>query len=424
MSKDSIRVSVVGGVILVVAFLFTFQFVEPAPPREITIATGGANGAYFAFAQRYRTALARQGITLKVLPTAGSIDNIALLSNAKADVAFVQGGTGDAAKNPGLVSLGSLYFEPLWVFVQAPLKPQTVADLGGLKISAGAQGSGTWAVARRILMLNRINTDTARVQNLSSRGAADGLISGTLDAAFFVASPTSPVVRDLLQRPGLRLLTFTRAEAYTRRLRYLSAVTLPQGGIDLGRNLPAQDTVLLAPAATLVTRADLHPALQTLMVQAAREIHGPGGLFATPGQFPSAQFLDFPLSDDARRYLQNGPSFLERYLPFWAAVLVDRLKVLLIPLITLLIPLAKVLPLAYRWRVRSRIFRWYKELIRIEQAIVRTQDPVVRHKLLAELAKIADHIRDVQVPMSYADELYSLRRHAQMVLQRLTEPGP
>jgi len=427
MNKDSVRIAAISILVLLAGFLFTYQFVEPAPPREITIATGGASGAYYAFANRYRDVLASQGITLNVLQSAGSLENISLLETAQADAAFVQGGTGNAAQNPDLVSLGSLYFEPLWVFVRADLADLDVtklSDLSGLKIAAGAEGSGTWAVAKQLLDANNVPSDTRDVQRLSSADAAHALMSGTLDAAFFVTSPTSPLVREMLQQPTLKLLNFDRASAYTRQYRYLSAVTLPRGVISLSADIPAQDVTLLAPAATLAVREDLHPALQTLLVRAAAEIHGSGGVFEQPGQFPSTQHVDFPLSEDARRYLENGPSFLERYLPFWAAVLADRLKVMLIPLITLMFPLAKILPPAYRWRIRSRIFRWYKDLIRIEQATLGETDGVTRQALLNELAVMADEVRDLHVPLSYTDEVYNLRLHIEMVMRMLSRPSP
>ncbi|HEY9080463.1 TAXI family TRAP transporter solute-binding subunit [Magnetovibrio sp.] len=424
MNKDSLRIAAISIVVVLAGFVFAYQFVEPAPPREITIASGGPSGAYYAFAKRYHDVLARQGIKLNVLQSAGSIENIALLSSGKADVAFVQGGTGDAAANPELVSLGSLYFEPLWVFVRAGLNVTKVIDLNGLKVAAGAEGSGTWAVAQQLLALNRIPTDAPVIAHLSSDEAVRALLSGGIDAAFFVSSPNATLIRELLRQPRLSLLNFDRAAAYTRQHRYLSAVTLHQGVISLSDNIPTHDTTLLAPAATLAAREDLHPALQTLIVQAAAEIHGSGGVFEEPGQFPSTRYLDYPLSDDARRYLENGPSFLERYLPFWAAVLVDRLKVMVIPLITLMIPLAKILPPAYRWRIRSRIYRWYKDLIRIEQAALNASDPTERQALINELSTMADEVRDLHVPLSYTDEVYNLRLHIEMVLRTLNVPAP
>lgn len=425
MNKDSLRIAFISLIILAAGFGIAYQFVEPAPPRAITIASGGPSGAYYAYAKRYAEILARQGITLTVLETAGSLENIDLLASHKADVAFVQGGTGDAERNPELVSLGSLYFEPLWVFVRTDLAVEKLTDLNGLKIAAGAMGSGTWAVAQQLLDINQMSTDAPTILHMGSSEAAESLITGDVDAAFFVTSPTSALIDQLLAEPAsshVKLLNFNRAPAYTRQLRALSAVTLHQGVISLGRNVPDHDITLLAPAATLAAREDLHPALQTLLVQAASEVHKNGGLFEEPGQFPSSHYVDYPMSDDAQRFLKNGPSFLERYLPFWASVLVDRLKVMLIPLLTLMIPLAKILPPAYRWRIRSRIFRWYKDLIRIEQRALKTQDADTRTALRAELQTMADEVRDLHVPLSYTDEVYNLRLHIELVMRSLRPP--
>lgn len=421
MNADTLRIAAISIVVLAAGFVFAYQFVEPAPPDEITIATGGQKGAYYAYAKRYHRLLAHQGIKLNILETAGSLENIELLTSGEADVAFVQGGTGNREAQPGLISLGSLYFEPLWVFVREGVTIEKLSDLKGRTVAAGPEGSGTWAVTRQLLETNDVVLDTLDIRHLSSMAATRALIGGQADVAFFVTSPASPLVYDLLTRTDLKPLNFERAIAYTRKHRYLSAVTLHQGMISLGANIPPQDITLLAPAATLAARGDLHPALQTLMVQIASEVHGAGGFFEEPGQFPAGQYVDYPLSDDAKRYLQNGPSFLERYLPFWAADMADRLKVMLIPLITLLIPLAKVLPPVYRWRIRSRIYRWYKDLIRIEREVGQADTPEARRSLMEQLATMEHEVRALYVPLSYTDELYNLRMHIELVMRNLSD---
>jgi len=416
MNKDSLRISGLGLVLLIAGFAIAFQFVEPSPPSTITIASGSKSGAYFQFAKRYAEILARQGIRLKVLETQGSVENIHLLSEGKADVAFVQGGVGSGEQSPDLASLGSLYFEPLWVFVQKRSPVQHLSDLAGRTFAAGAEGSGTWAVARQLLAQNDVDVSGKNVRHLSSADAARALLAGEVDAAFFVTAPTAPLVNDLLSAKGLRLLNFDRAAAYTRQLRYLSAVTLHRGVVSLSGDIPPANVTLLAPAATLAAHQGLHPALQNLLIQASIEVHGGGGVFEDPGQFPSAQFVDFPLSPDAERYLKNGPPLLQRYLPFWAAVLFDRLKVLLVPLITLLFPLFKILPPAYRWRVRSRIYRWYKMLSEIERRAAAGED---RQSLHDELLAMEYEVRSLKVPLSYADQVYSLRLHIDLIQRTL-----
>ena len=418
MTRDSIRITLIAITIAVAGFALAYQFVEPSPPKSLTIAAGSKTGAYYAFAKRYHDVLAREGITLNVLETGGSVDNIALLSDGKADVAFVQGGVGDANAQPTFQALGSLYLEPLWVFVRGDAPVRALSDLNRHHIGAGGEGSGTWAVTRHLLGLNGVATSGAFVHHLSSAGAARALIAGELDAAFFVTAPTAPLVRELLATDGLRLLSFARAEAYTSQNRHLSAVTLHQGVISLSRNVPPADITLLAPAATLATTAALHPALVQLLARATIEVHGAGGLFESPGRFPSTLYTDYPMNDDAQRYLQKGPPFLQRFMPFWAAVLFDRLIILAVPLVTLLIPLMKILPPAYRWRIRSRIFRWYADLAAIEGRALAGED---KARLDQELDAMAHEVQMLKVPLSYADQVYDLRLHIDLIQRNLNK---
>lgn len=419
MKKDQWGVYGIGVVIVLAGFLVAYQFVEPAPPRTLTIATGGTSGAYHAFANRYAEVLKAQGITLTVRSTQGSLDNLARLRDRAqgVDVAFVQGGTGSGVPADGLMALGSVYYEPFWVFTRADASPDRLGALRGKRIAVGGEGSGTRAVALHLLAENGIGAADADLRPLGGREAEAALKAGEVDAVMTVASVSSALVRDLLAAPGLAPMTFARAEAYGLRNRFLSTVRLPRGAVDLAADIPATDVTLLAPAATLVARDDLHPALVTLLLQAAAGVHGAGGVFEAPGAFPSARFVEFPLSPEAARYYRSGPSLLQRYLPFWAADLIDRLKVMLIPLLTLLLPLGKVLPPLYRWRIRSRIYRWYKDLLEIEEA-VHGGDPDLA-RLAARLDGIEAEVQHLSVPLSYADAAYSLRMHIGLVRDSL-----
>jgi len=418
MNKDSLRISAIGLVIAILGFGVAYQFVEPSPPNTITIATGSKTGAYFKFATDYQKSLAHEGIHLEILNSQGSVENIQLLNEGKVDLAFVQGGVGNAERDPNLVSLGSLYFEPLWVFVQSQSTVKRLNDLNGLKIAAGSEGSGTWAVAKQLLDQNDIETTGKTIHHISSADGARDLLAGKIDAAFFVTSPSSPLIQDLLANENIRLLNFDRAAAYTRQMRYLSAVTLSQGVVSLSQDIPTSDVTLLAPAATLATHADLHPALQNLLIQATQKIHGSGSILAEPGLFPSTRFVDYPLSADAERYLNSGPPFLQKYLPFWGAVMFDRLKVMLVPLITLLIPLIKIFPPTYRWRVRSRIYRWYEALADIEHRAAQSSE-TAHDRLIEELTAIEQDVKNLKVPLSYSDELYNLRLHIDLIKRTL-----
>lgn len=405
--------------ILVAGFAVAYLFVEPAPPNEIEIATGDSGGAYYAFASQYRKEAARSGVALNLRKTSGSIENLRLLRDDSSgiQIALVQGGTGDAAA-PGLMSLASLYYEPVWLFHRGDRPIARLTELRGRHISIGPEGSGTRAVALRLMEDNKLINNT-KISPLGGGEAAAALRRGDIDAAFFVASPRAGYVRDLLAAADIQIMSFARAGAYERRHRFLSRVTLPMGVIDMARNLPRRDVTLLAPTAALVARDDLHPALIELLLRTAGAIHRAGGLFENPGEFPSGEHLDFALNEDAARYLKSGPGFLQRFLPFWIANFLDRTKVLLLPLITLLIPLFRILPPAYRWRMRSKIIGCYRSLAELESDLRDRPPGGDLARYAAELERIDDEVSLMHLPPGYLDAVYALRLHIDLVRARI-----
>ncbi|HEX6209829.1 MAG TPA: TAXI family TRAP transporter solute-binding subunit [Methylomirabilota bacterium] len=418
------QLAVVGpaAVAAVIAFVVAFQWVKPAPPSRVVIASGRADGAYYRFAEQYRALLAREGITLEVRETSGSLENIRLLEDPASgvDIGFVQGGTAAGTTTDSLASLGSLYFEPLWVFSRAAPGPTDLHELRGRRLAVGPEGSGTRSLALVLLAANGITAETARFLPLTGMEAVQALRGGTVDTAFLVAGPGSPTVEAMLGTPGVALLGFPRADAYTKRFPFLSKLVLPAGGISLEANLPPRETVLLAPAATLVVRRDFHPALVDLVLVTAAAVHGQRGMFETAKQFPSPDLLDVPLMGEAERYHKSGPPFLARYLPFWAATLADRVKVLILPLLVL-VPLMRVVPPAYRWRVRSKIIKRYRDVVEVDQALTDRPSPAECAELLARLERIEDEVRALRVPLGYADAHYHLRLHLDLVRRRVQE---
>ena len=388
------------------------------------IAAGSRDGAYYAFAKQYADYVAGQGLELEVVETAGSVENVKLLQTGECELGFVQGGVGSQFPDAKLESLASLYFEPLWLFHRASLKIEYLTDLKGLRVAVGGEGSGTRALASQLLAQNGVTEDSAHLLSVKAAEAAGRLQAGEVDAAFFVSSPSGPLIRELLLEESLKLFSFGRDLAYRARYRYLASVTLGEGSIDLVRNIPAKDTILLAPAAALVSDEDFHPDLVTLMLQAAEHVHHRGGLFEEPGEFPSSRYTEFPLPRHARNYLERGPTFLHRYLPFRWASMLDRLKIMLVPLLTLLIPLIKVAPPVYRWRIRSKIYRWYRDLreldLRLEQRRAGSLDV---ERELADLDALEEEFNSVEVPLAYMDEFYELRTHIQLIRQKLTQVG-
>ncbi len=421
--KDIIRLALPALLAAGAAFYVAFLFVEPAPPDRLAIATGGTGGAYHHFAETYREILAGEDVSLELRPTSGSIENLSLLGdpNSGVDVAFVQGGLGDPAAQPDLVALASLYYEPIWIFQRGTPANDRLPALAGKRIATGPEGSGTRAVALSLLEANGLSGPPTRLLALGGAEAVEALKAGRVDAAFFVAGARSELILDLLRTEDLSPVSLARAEAYAQADASFSTVTLHEGVIDLAANVPSRDVRLLAPAATLVARAELHPALVELLLRAAIRTHREGGLFEAPGAFPATRLLDFPLSEEARRFLERGPSLLNRVLPFWAANFFERMVVLLIPLITLMLPLMRFLPPVYRWRIRARIYRWYKQLRTIDTATNATLAASEQARLLGELSRIEEEVKQVSVPLSYAEPLYHLRLHIELLRGKLRE---
>jgi uncharacterized protein len=407
-------------VVLCLVMVVAYQFVEPAPPKTITIATAGADGAYFAFAEQYRQLFAKEKIDLQVLETSGSVENLKLLAAKKVDVAFLQGGVGSEVEYPDFRGLASLYLEPLWIFVQKDLDITTMQDLVGRRVAIGPEGSGTRQIALQLLADNNLaETDKVELLPFGGKEGADALLSHNIDALFLVTRAESPLVRQLFLDPQVKLVNLVRAEAYTRLHQYLSHIVLPEGVLDMVHNIPAQDIHLVAPAATLVTSDALHPVLIDLLMQVTSQVHKGETLLGSGKNFPSPQYLDFPLSKEADHFYRNGPPFLQRYLPFWVASLIDRLKVMALPLVALILPLMKVLPPAYRWRMRSRIYSWYEELHGLDQYVRENAHREIITSALASLDTMEQDVRQVEVPLSYAEELYNLRLHIELLRNQI-----
>ena len=420
--------SVVGlcAAVLIVSYLL---LVGAPPPKRIVIATGGTTGAYYTTALKYAALLKEQGVTLDIRETKGSVENLQLLldDNSGVDFAIVQSGVADkkVIERDMLIALGSLYREPLWVFHRADQPIKLLSDLEGKKVGIGPPGSGTYAIAMQLLEVNGLivpdSPESAKVtlKTDSVDAAAEALQKGDLDAAFFVAAYDAKYIKELLGDDRVKLLSFTQHDAYHRRFRFLSEVTFPKGLVNLGKNLPKEDVSLMAPTAMLIARKNIHPALVPLFLDAATKIHGGGNELSNPGEFPSASFTDFPVSDEAKHYYKNGPPLLQRVLPFWLASLIDRLKIMLIPMLVLLMPIIRAAPPLAKWRTRRKIYTWYAALRDIDKKRVAGLSGPALDAELVNLREIEHQVSFVEVPLSYMDELYHLRMHVTMMQDKL-----
>ena len=392
------------------------------PPRKVVrIATGAKSGAYYSFAQQYARLLASDGIVLEVVPTAGSVENFERLKKGDVSLALVQSGSAAPDDKQRLQSLGSLFLEAVWIVSRAQKPIKQFSQLKGRRIAVGAAGSGTYLLATQLLAAMGATEGNTTLLRGDSVQALAGLSQGTIDAAFFVAAPTSPFIRSLLEQPGMELVEFDRAAAYGRLFSFLTPVTLAEGVLNLERNIPPLDITMLAVSANLAASRDLHPSLIPALLDAVKKVHQYGGVLEQNRQFPSVDFVDLPLNEDARRYIANGPSFLFRWLPYGWAVLLDRLKILILPFLALLIPLFRIAPPLYTWRVRSKIYRWYTVVREIDLTVHKNDKTMDAQSLLDRLAALEGEVASVSVPLSYTGELYNLRLHIGFLQDELTK---
>lgn len=417
--RDIVFVALPSLLLAIGAFWLAAQFIQPAPPDRLIVSTGGESGAYQRFAARYKDVLARYGIELVAKTSAGSPENLQRLRDPgfEVDAAFIQGGTARPGEGDELVSLGDFYHEPLWIFYRdtALRDGDKLLDLKGMRIAVGGAGSGTRHLAMELLAANGIDARNTKLIEAGGMDLVERLQKRQIDAVFAVGPTQSALVWSLLYTPGVRLMSLTHAEAYTRRFPYLTRLVLPRGAIDLTEDIPPRDVQLVSPLATLLVREDTHPALIDLLMQAAGEVHGEPGVFQRPNEFPRAGHNEFPLSKEAERYYKSGKPFLQRYLPFWAATLIDRMVVMVLPLLVVLLPLLKFAPQLYGWRVRSRIYRRYGELKFLENEVNENPAAHTRAEWLEKLDRIESDASRIRTPLTFSDMLYTLRVHIDLV---------
>lgn len=404
------------------AFWLAYQFVEPAPPSRLVITTGSEQGAYYAFAKRYAESLKRNGITLEVVSSKGSVENVARMTapEKRFDLALLQGGIASDKTAPGLMSYGRVFLEPLWVFHTLPDDLDRLTALAGKRIAIGPAGSGTRVLAENLLAANGIKEGGATLLALGSGEAVAALERGEADAAFLTLAPESPLVQKLLRDNRFKMVSFAQAEAYTRAFPYLTRVVLPEGAIDIQRNIPARDIVMVAAQAAVVARDTLHPALAWPLVDALKSTHKGGGMFQRIGDFPKSEDPEFEMSEDAARIYVSGAPFFQRFLPFWLASLIERMVIMVVPIATILLPLLKLGPMLYDWRIRSRLLYWYGQLKGVEKSISGLKAGArVPSDLKTEIDRIDEAVAMIPVPLHYSDRLYELRGAIDLVRQRL-----
>ncbi len=414
------------GVILFIGLALSatvFMFMEAAAPTTLTIASGPVGSIFQTTAEKYKAILAKNGVTLKIMPSEGSLDNFNKLSDPKTnvDIGFVLGGQVNGAKTDNLVSLGSISYQPLMIFYRGAFR-NLLSEFKGQRLYLGPKGSGTDTLARTLLLANGIKADgETTLVNTLDIDPEHALLENRVDAIFLMGETTSiDSMRHLMHAPGIRLFNFIQAEGYTRRINYLNKLEVPKGSLDLGHNIPAENLSLVGPAVELIARDDLHPALSDLLLEAAREVHGAASPFKKRGEFPAALEHEFRISEDASRFYESGKSFLYRTFPFWVASLITRALTIIVPLALFVIPSLQLVPIIYRWRLESRIYRWYRALLDLERdAFKPAADQTRRAELLRHLDHIEHTVNKIVVPASCGQMFYELRLHIDFVRGRL-----
>lgn len=413
-------------VVVIIALIFLYKHIDPAPPSHLTMATGDDQSDLDQYAKEYQRLLKQDGVTLNIRPSKGPIENLHLLEDdsANVDVAFVQDGLGSPDEQKDVVSLGSLYYQPLWVFYRSSSVLNHLSQLEGKKIAVGRLGHGTHILAKRLLRLSGVDMKKTQLINIDSTESMAALEKGSVDAAILLMSPQNPIVHELAINPHLKMMNILQAEGISRKDASYHHLVLPRGSLDLAKDIPRDDVNLLASTTTLLVRDDLHPALAYLLLKAATEIHSEPGLLEKRGEFPANKDDQFPLSDDALQYYKSGGPFWQRYLPYWLAAWVDRFFLLVIPILAVVLPLLRAIPRLYQWRIRSRIYQRYGELKFIETQM----QSLMASKPLAEidfadfrhkLDVIEDRVNKMKVPKNFTEYIFSLLGHIQFVRDRM-----
>jgi uncharacterized protein len=396
----------------------------PPPPKTIEMATGFPAGLYYQFGERLKTELLKDGVTLKVRSTDGTLDNLSLLNDPKSgvDFAMVQGGVANLDQYPKLVSIAGMFYEPIWVWYREGAfkgeggQLKILSQLKGKRVSIGNEGSGTLVLTQNLLQASGITEKEIGAEKLKPDEAVSKLMNGELDAVFIVAAAEAPILNKFYAIPDIRMMNFDQADAYTRNLTYLSKVTVPRGLLSIEHDQPHQDIQVMAATATLVARENVSPALVSLLLGASYDILKSYSRLQKVGEFPSSAGLDFPLHVDAEIYLKDGPSFLHRHLPFWTAVWAGRFVKIVIPLLVILIPLFTYIPSAKNFFLRLKLAQVYEELKVIEK---NAQNPALKEKNFKDLEDIERRVSNIKVSMLDAKELYDLKGHVGEVRGRL-----
>ena len=419
MKNNFLKISLPILILIILMFVVISKFIEPSPEKKLVIATGSKSGNYYKTALKYKELLEANKIEVTLLSSAGSVENIELLRSKKADIAFVQNGILDSNEKE-LEFLANIYYEPLWIFYKNDkYQIDYLIQLIGKKISIGKEGSGTKDLSQKLLEDNGINSSNSTILNYTTSQGKEKLLNNEIDAIFMVTSHNSPNVQELLENPNINLLSIKRAKAYGQKYDFLEALKLFEGTIDLYKNLPDEDINLLSTSANLLVNPGVPTELVRLFIKQVKEVHSKESLFSSENQFPNLLNTTLKINDEAKQYLTKGDTWLETLFPYWIASNIDRLKLLLIPLLTLMFPLFKGIFPLYQWSMRSKIYRWYKTLNELDKKIIdgKIEELLKYEKELFDLN--IEIQKETKVPLSFMGEYYNLMLHLDLLQNKI-----
>ena len=411
------------GIVSIVSLSLIYFF--PAPPSKVVMATAFKGSSFEYFGRQYREIFARSNVELELRETAGALENVKLLQDPKSGVqiAFVIGGVSDGKHAPGLLSLGTVYNQPFWIFYNSNESVERLSQLIGKRIAVGPVGSGTRYAADQILGKGGVNSENSTLLPIAGSAAVEAMNSGKADAVWIIGAPDSTSVQSFLRNPNVRLMSFPMAEAFTRIFPELARLVLPQGVVDIGQNVPPNDVPLIGSTAKILVRSDLHPEIVQLLLQTMVEVHSGPNIFQRTGEFPNSTDVEYAVAPAAIDFYKNGPSFMQRHLPLWLSVHAQRAIAVLVAAIALGLPLFRLLPSAYNWITRRRLFYWYAQLKALEASF--DADPIDKRlaERQAEIERIEEAVSHIRFPLTFSDQLYNLRSHIDIVRRKITSHG-
>jgi len=393
----------------------------PAPPSKVVMATAFKGASFDYYGRQYREIFARYKVDLELRETAGALENVKLLQDPKSDVqiGFVTGGVSDGKRAPDVLSLGTVYNQPFWIFYTSTERLDRLSQLKGKRIAVGPEGSATRFTAEQILGRGGVNSETATLLPFAGSAADKALSEGKVDVVWIIGVPEATAVQSFLRNPKVRLMSFPTAEAFTRIFPDLNRLVLPQGVVDIDRNIPPTDVQLIATTSKVLIRNDLHPEIVQLLLQTMKEVHGGSDIFHRGGEYPNGADGEYPVAPSAADFYKNGPSFMQRHLPLWLSVHVQRAIAVLVTGIAIGFPLFRFLPQLYNWMTRRRLLHWYGQLKLLEASFETSANDKHLAEKQAEIDRIEDAVSHIRFPLTFSDQVYNLRSHIDIVRRKI-----